>query len=765
MKPSVKTIIVVLFVSMLALTTGCNREPETKAVLYSKIDGLKITKEPSAESKTLYSLKKGEAVADLGKESKMFATYKYKGQTYESYWRYVEAKNGVKGWACPKLLTDIDVNVWLKEKQYPMLLKYSQYVFNDNYYGYINTDGEPVIEPEFKDAKNFSEGLGLVKKNNAYGYVNSRGKFIIDPRFSSAGSFSEGLARVNEGNKWGYIDRIGVYAIKKQFDECGDFSEGLAWVKMKDKYGYINHDGETVIEKIYTKAGDFRKGSALVEVNGRPAIIDQKGKFIIEPQIDEYDYFRDGLARVVIDSRDNHNKTYGFIDKTGKIVVQPYFDDLGYFAEGLAAARISGRYGYIDQTGKFVISPQFNGVSEFQNGLAMVDTGDGQCGLINKKGIVVKKFDFAYHNSYKFQDGLAVVCKDYNYFLVDIQGRKILDIDNCRDNNYSEGLIAAMDKDKWGYLDRSGKLIIAYQFDDASEFKGGMAVVGMGSYDERLYGIIDKSGKYLLVPKYKRIKPLQDGFFITMNHDRTCYGLLNKSLDILCEPVNRQIDICPDGFARVVSENGEIRYLDQNGQDVLKLPYADTGIFSEGLASFHAQNDDGFDTFGYLDQSGKVIFQKTLYNIEYLSNMSDGMVLALIQDKSGRSRYGYLDRTGQLVIDPKYTDAGDFSSGLAPVRNENGLYGYINKQGEDYLSAMFQDARPFSEGYAWVVFQGKWGIIGARDEWLLEPTFDCDGGEPDSDFHKGIAEFYDDQLLYITRQGKIIRPKSDEGAR
>ena len=44
-------------------------------------------------------------------------------------------------------------------------------------------------------------------------------------------------------------------------------------------------------------------------------------------------------------------------------------------------------------------------------------------------------------------------------------------------------------------------------------------------------------------------------------------------------------------------------------------------------------------------------------------------------------KWGYINKTGQFVIKPKYSSAGSFSSGLAPV-GLNGRYGYINKAGK-----------------------------------------------------------------------------------
>ena len=90
----------------------------------------------------------------------------------------------------------------------------------------------------------------LIEENGKYGYMDKDGNVVINPQFDRADDFSEGLARVRIGDektgKWGYIDKEGKFVINPQFDCAEDFSEGLAKVKVGGKYGWIDKTGKIV---------------------------------------------------------------------------------------------------------------------------------------------------------------------------------------------------------------------------------------------------------------------------------------------------------------------------------------------------------------------------------------------------------------------------------------------------------------------------------------------------------------------------------------
>lgn len=69
------------------------------------------------------------------------------------------------------------------------------------------------------------DGIIAVCENGKWGFINLQGEFVIEPQFRSARSFSNGLAAVYDGKNWGFVDTDGKLAIPYQFIDVGAFTQ------------------------------------------------------------------------------------------------------------------------------------------------------------------------------------------------------------------------------------------------------------------------------------------------------------------------------------------------------------------------------------------------------------------------------------------------------------------------------------------------------------------------------------------------------------
>ncbi|MCB0190342.1 MAG: WG repeat-containing protein [Anaerolineae bacterium] len=284
------------------------------------------------------------------------------------------------------------------------LLPYSQ---DGEQYGYVDLSGAFVIEPQFEQADDFSEGLAAVQVDDLMGYIDSSGATVIEPQFELAGPFREGLALIaviggDDQLSFGYVDTTGQLAIEPQFSLAGDFSEGLAAASRGEAdaflFGYIDPSGEFVIEPQWEVAESFQEGFAGVGSADSVGYIDTTGAVVIEPQFIYVGPFSDGVAAVGTVGGE------GYIDTNGEFVIGPGFDYAGDFSEGLAVISLGEQDGYIDSSGEVVIPLQYDLAQPFADRLAAVEV-DGLTGYINPAGQFVFEPQFLAAES--FQGGLA----------------------------------------------------------------------------------------------------------------------------------------------------------------------------------------------------------------------------------------------------------------------------------------------------------------------------------------------------------------------
>lgn len=241
-------------------------------------------------------------------------------------------------------------------------------------WGFIDNQGQWVIEPRFEHIEGFGMGLAALRDaaTGLNGFIDRSGAWAIEPQWRhGVGPFAEHVAPAysdsEEHGGCGYINQSGGWAIEPQYRACHTFYNGLAVVYGENNlYGYINVDNDLVIETQFERAMPFSDGLARVMLDDEHrAVIDRYGQFVIGPEhgrAGDLSAFANGLAAK------KSGGLWGYIDKSGGWAIEPRFDWAGAFSEGLAVVRSAEgnkKVGFIDVAGEWVIEPQFGSAGSF----------------------------------------------------------------------------------------------------------------------------------------------------------------------------------------------------------------------------------------------------------------------------------------------------------------------------------------------------------------------------------------------------------------
>jgi hypothetical protein len=383
-------------------------------------------------------------------------------------------------------------------------------------YGFIDINGNIVIQLKYNYAYPFYEGVAAVEYNNKYGFINKDNKVIIDFKYDYAVCFKEGLSAVGKNNKIGFIDIRGNVIIPIIYDEATAFVDGISAVGINKKVGFINKEGKYITELKYDDLSFLSDGFINVKLNKKWGYLDSNGKEVIEFKFDYASPFYDGYAYV------GENGKFGFIDKTGKYIFEPILEFLpdtsfnksiqmenisnynlrvenGYFTRtfflnktnrfvnGLSKIIENKKYGFIDKNGNKIIPTIYDYALPFKGELALVEIKNNNENIyyyINNKN--EKKLSFLYPlipvtNNIDIEFLHIVDKKNNEVILMDLNGKELFRIKDKKvgffDN--SEYAIIVTQKNKFGLIDRIGKEVIPPIYDYILPFSEDLAVVGI----------------------------------------------------------------------------------------------------------------------------------------------------------------------------------------------------------------------------------------------------------------------------------------------
>lgn len=216
--------------------------------------------------------------------------------------------------------------------------------------------------------------------------------------------------------------------------------------------------------------------------------------------------------------------------------------------------------------------------------------------------------------------------------------------------------------------------------------------------DPHLVGFVSLTSGKGIQPSFREVKPLTDTLLLT-HETKTCpegktpnyVGGKCTEVGLVSMATGTKVgtgwdELEPDGGPPwAVRKGDKAGFVDAQGKLVVDLTYDSTLRCAEDLCPARK----GAVT-KYFDRSGKLVLTVTgrgdVFS-EGLAHVKDGT--------AGKS--SYIDKTGKVVLQGKWDEGAEFSSGLAPVLFGN-KFGYIDKTGKLVVKADWRVAMPFENG-------------------------------------------------------------------
>ena len=439
------------------------------------------------------------------------------------------------------------VNVIKNGEDKKKVKSYSYYtVYENGKFGVINNEGETVINPEYteivlipnKDVPIFICTYDLNDQDGTYKtkVINQKNEEIF--------------------KEYSKVEAIDNFDSKQNIW----YEDDVLRVEKDGKYGLINFEGKEVLPCDYDEITALKgvTNNLLVKKDGKVGLVNEKGQTIVNTEYKDIKTLKEGYKNEYIIVNDNNQ--YGIISTTGTVIIEPKYEDVKYLNNSETfAIKDAGVWKLINKDNQILIDGGYDNIIEAKGENVVVEKG-GKYGVVttkNEEKIPVEyeqiKYTFSIYYKAKTGGKYGIInlnneqVKDFNYINMDYveKGDFIqADVSDTEtvifDNNLSEkisGIVSEINQEKgyikvytnneykyynfkfeekkssdiltsnnlflskkdgkYGYVNKEGKVIVDYIYEDGTEQNScGFAAVKK----DGVWGSINKVGAVELEP-------------------------------------------------------------------------------------------------------------------------------------------------------------------------------------------------------------------------------------------------------------------------
>ena len=289
----------------------------------------------------------------------------------------------------------------------------------------------------------------------------------------------------------------------------------------------------------------------------------------------------------------------------------------------------------------------------------------------------------------------------------------------------------------WNIVDSKGNFIVKEEYPEDNEISAILNdvywVKNADGYS--LYNLNDPK-KSVIDKTYEKATLFTNGIASVSNPDENILLIADDGSEVAKMPDNVYCvyRFSKDGLAIYGdAKKKALGYINTDGDVVLEAKYGIAFGFNEGLALVvnKADGEKEYPDIKIIEKDGTEIGSISTKKYSLPSfGFSDGLLSVV---NKSTNKIEYLDKKGKIVLIVEKSQVPErsdyamtyaFRDGYAPFINKDKLCGLINKKGEVVIRPKYEVIIPRGETLFAAVKDGKWGIIDAEDNTIVDFDYD-----------------------------------------
>lgn len=417
-------------------------------------------------------------------------------------------------------------------------------VYENQKWGVTNSKGDMIINPEItsmiivpnskKDVfvyeyeEDGKYKTKAVNSNNEQLFTSYENVSCIN-NYDKEGNiwYEKNTLRVQKDGKYGLIDLSGNEILTTVYDQIDTIKgvDNSLIIKKDDKFGLSNASGNVIIEPIYTEISalttDYTNGYIVKDNEGNYGVIGNDKTQILDCKYNNIKHVCGSGLYVVkvgdkwkvvknnedegteikysdVKSINNENfvvakdNSYGIVDKSQNEKVALDYQYLEYVFSDYYIAKKDDKYGVINSSAEVLVNFDYDKIKYNKDADCLVGTKNDD----NNKYLIDRNLELKQTcTSFSVNNGYirAKIGDEYKFFNLKFEEK------NNREVYPNNTLFVARNDGKFGLVNKDGKLVVSYQYEDITEQNeyGYVAVKKDGKW-----GVIDQYANSVVDPKY-----------------------------------------------------------------------------------------------------------------------------------------------------------------------------------------------------------------------------------------------------------------------